>query len=519
MSKRLLIELIKKARRDRGRDDIEYFAEYYLGHFFDNEVPEFHREIRNMVRAESRLCIAAPRGFAKSTNVQIIYALWCILYNPTKLEKKGESEDILTISASADMAEDWVRKLKFELEGNDRIKEDFGTLLQWGEKDSKRWTANHLVIQKGNVIWSQIRARGRGCQVRGLRPTRVFCDDLEDDEMVRSDEQRKILKDWFLTALINTLRYDQQLIVVGTVLHPLALLAEIIKGRDEFKEWKVKKYVALQKNGTSLWEDRFPAEVLKKKKLEIGTYKFEQEFQNNPIASDVCLWKPHWILKYGKIPTGVKITKVFVALDPAASIKEKADYSALCAMGVGSDGNVYELETIRGHWGTWDLIENCINFYLKHKPLRFGIEEVAFQSFIRPVLQKEARQRGVILPLERLTLGSYTDTQKKIKDPKDKYTRALSVVHYWEQGLVYLKTEDLIDEISVFPTGEHDDQVDACVYCMRLIMKHAPVASILKEEYKRTVNSFEIKDGMMPNLMALEQEANKNLGHDWRIGA
>jgi len=506
----LQVEIIKKLRRDKGRNDIEFFAEYYLGHFFDNAVPIFHTEIRQMVQKESRLAIAAPRGFAKSTNVQVIYALFCLLYN--------EGDDILTISASADMAEDWVRKLKFELEGNERIREDFGSILQWGEKESKRWTANHIVLQKGNLIWSQIRARGRGCQVRGLRPTRVFCDDLEDDEMVRSDDQRKILKDWFLSALINTLRYDQQLIVVGTVLHPLALLAEIIKGKEEFTEWKVKKYVALQKDGTSLWEDRFPAEVLKKKKLEIGTYKFEQEFQNNPIASDICLWKPPWILTYKTLPVGVKIEKKFIALDPAASTKEKADYSALCCMGIGTDGNIYEVETIRGHWGTWDLINNCISFYIRHRPLRFGIEEVAFQSFIRPVLQKEARKKGVVLPLERLSLGNFTETQKVVKQSRDKYTRAMSVIHYWEQGLVFMRTPELLEEISMFPTGQNDDQVDACVYCMRMIMKHAPLTVTQEKEYKQKVTSFEIKDGMMPNLVALEEEQSRHLGHDWRIG-
>ena len=504
MNEYLVSALKRKARRDKARDDIEYFAEYYLHHFLENEVPIFHKEMRKLFFTEKRLAIAAPRGFAKSTNLQIVYALHCLLFN--------ENEDILTVSQSAGMAEDWIRKIKFELEGNTKIREDFKSLLEWGESESKRWTADDIVIQKDGRIFSRIRARGRGCQVRGLRPTKVFCDDLEDDEEVRSDEQRRIIKDWFLSALINTLKYDQQLIVIGTVLHPLALLAEILKQTEEFGDWIVKKYVALQPDGTSLWENRFPAETLLKKKIEIGSRLFEQEFQNNPIASDTCLWDPNWIKKYDKLP---EIKSKFVALDPAATEKESADYSALCCMGVGVDNKIYEIETIRGHWGTWELIDKCINFYIKHKPIRFGIEEVAFQSFIRPVLTRKAEEKGVRLPVERLTLGRYTGKEKEVKDPRDKYTRALSVIHFWEQGAVLLKSQDLIDEISLFPTGSHDDMVDACVWAIKMIMKHTPIAVVL-EKPKRKVEGFVIKDNTMPAIVPPEEffETQK----DWKLG-
>jgi len=500
--------LMRKARRDKARDDIEYFADYYLPDFSKDKTPHFHKEIRQLLKKETRLAIAAPRGFAKSTIVQIIYALHCLLFN--------EDEDILSISQSQTMAEEWIRKIKFELEGNTRIKEDFGNLLQWGETESKRWTSDHILIQKDGRVHSQVRARGRGCQVRGLRPTKVFCDDLEDDEQVRSDEQRKILKEWFLSALINTLKYDQQLVVIGTILHPLSLLSEIInKKTKEFENWSIKKYTAIQPDGSSLWESRFPIETLKSKKLEIGTRMFEQEFQNNPIASDRCLWDPKWIKTYDKLP---EIKVKFVALDPAASEKESADYSALCCMGVGYDNNIYEIETSRGHWGTWELIDRCINFYLKHKPIRFGIEEVAFQSFIRPVLLKKAETKGIRLPIERLTLGRYTGKEKEKKDPKDKYTRALSVVHYWEQGLVFLKTQDLIDEISVFPTGSNDDMVDACVWAIKMIMKHSPVSIKVSEPVKKEIKGFTIKDNTMPCFASIN-DIFKNYGKDWRIGA
>ena len=501
----LLSAILKHKRRMEAERDIEYFVEYYLGHFLDNKTPYFHKEIRQLLLKENRLAIAAPRGFAKSTNVQIIFALYCLLFH--------RGEDILTISMAAELAEDWIRKIKFELEGNERIKEDFGNILQWGESESKRWTANHLVIQQEGMVYSQIRARGRGCQVRGLRPTKVFADDLEDEELVRSDEQRKYLKEWFLGALLNVLKTDQQLVVIGTILHPLALLCDIIHKKDQFQAWTTKKYQAITDN-KSLWEDRFPLEDLEKRKFEIGTYAFETEYQNNPITSDICLWKPDWIKTYTLAP---KIKEVFAALDPASSEKESADYSAIVVMGIGEDNKIYELFSCKGQWGTWDLIDRVIQVNQKYKPIRFGVEEGVLHNILKPVLLKKTEENlSLRIPFERISLGKYTGMEKKRKQPRDKYTRALSVIHYWEQGVVFLKGQDLIDQISIFPTGSHDDLVDACVHCIRMIQKHSPV-SIVMEKPKVELKGFEVKDNTIPCLEPIEnifKEGQK----DWKIG-
>lgn len=496
--------IYRKMRRERGKDDILYFAEYYLPHLLENKTPEFHKEILNLLQNCLRVGVGAPRGFAKSTILQIIYGLHCLLYN--------EGEDILTISQSSSLAEDWVRKLKFEMEGNERIKADFGVLLQWGEKLSKRWTADHLVIQKEGKIFSQIRARGRGCQVRGLRPTKVFCDDLEDEQLVRSEEQRKLLKEWFLGALLNVLKNDQQLVVIGTVLHPLALINDILEKKEQFAGWDTKKYKAIT-DGKSLWSDRFPIEDLLRRKFEIGTYAFEAEYQNNPIASDTCLWKPDWILRFTKLP---EIKHCFAVLDPASTTKDYSDHSGIVVMGVGEDDEIYEIFSIKGKWGLWELIDKVIEVFQRYKPIRFGIEEVAFQNVIRPVLIRKAREMGIRIPVEGISLGKYTGKERNVRQPKDKYTRALSVIHYWEQGIVHLKNQQLIDQVSLFPTGSEDDLVDACVWCVKMIMKYSPIKVMVKQEYKKELTGFEIKDNKIPCLAPLSEMFKPE--KDWKLG-
>lgn len=509
---------MRMARRKRAKEDIWFFVEYYLPHIIKTKTPDFHREIVNLLCTENRLGIAAPRGYAKSTLVFNIYALHCLLFNA--------EEDILIVSASDSVAVDQlVSKIRKELEENDKLYEDFSPILVWGEKDSSKWTTDHIVIHKVDSngrkkVFSQIRAKGRGCQVRGFRPSKVICDDLEDDDLVKSEEQRKDLKYWFLSALFNVMRPDAQIIFIGTILHPLSLISDIIRKKEHFKNWTTRKYKALSDGDRSLWPELYPIEKLLEKRTEIGTYSFEKEYQNNPISSDICLWKPPWIKRYD-YHHKPKFIRKFAALDMASAEKQSADYSALCCVGETEDGRFYEIETIRGHWGTWDLIDHTLAFFQRHQPIKLGIEEQAAQQILKPVLLREARAREIVLNgrLETLTLGNYTETEKKTRTPRDKYTRALSVIHYWENGQVFMKNDDLIEEIIVFPTGAHDDMVDAIVYCMRMFQKYGAKTVVIKDDLpKQRPTSFEIKDDKMPNLVEMDRQMMQNMGPDWRIG-
>lgn len=485
-----LISYIRAIRRERARQNILLFLDYYLSHIKENATPEFHKEIYQLLKTEKRLGLAAPRGFAKSTTVDLVYTLHCLLFN--------RGEDILLISASSQMAEDWLRKIKSEFDNNERIKEDFGGVLTWGEGETSKWTNNHIVVERNGSVFSQLRARGRGCQVRGLRPTKVFCDDLEDEELTRSEEQRKFLKQWFLGALLNVLSVNQQLIVIGTILHPLALLSDIVGKKDEFVGWTTKKYTALNLEGESLWQDRFSVEFLQNRKKEIGTYAFEAEYQNNPITSDICLWKSEWLVDYQSLP---EIKDMYTGIDPATSTKESADYTGLVCWGIGTDNRIYEIESVKGRWGTWDFIEQILNHFIKYKSKlrKIGTEKEKIEQVIKPVLLVEARKRGLYPPLQSIEFGSYREGEKRAS--RDKFSRAMTVIHLFEQDIVRLKPKSILKEqLLTFPTGSEDDLVDAAVHGLHLIIRYSGNVKVIKtlRETRNIVNSFEVKDNTIP---------------------
>jgi len=471
-------------RKRKAEKNILFFAEYYLASYHPKrfKTPEFHKEILRLVRNEKRLAIAAPRGFAKSTLVNIIYTLHCMLY--------GRNEDILTISQSGSLANEWIRKIKIILETNERIRKDFMIDMLWGENKSKKWTEDHLTLDDGEGrIVNQVRAKGRGYQIRGFRPTKIVCDDLEDDELVRSSEQRKKLKDWFKGALMSTIDTEQQLFVIGTILHPLALLNEITSKKEDFALWETRKFKALIKD-KSIWEQKWPTKMLEAKKKEIGTYAFEAEYMNNPIPSESVLFKPDQIQKYEEEP---KTTMRVTFLDPAGTDREKGDEHGLVTIGITKNGDIYELESKSGRWGLDRLCEEVLATYERWKVGMIGIEKVAFQGIIKRILIKAAQDKGILgLPVRQITVGAFSSKERR--EPKDKWSRAFKVTPLFEQGKVFLKSRKLIEQLLLFPTGDADDLLDAFVYATLMIKDYYRKGMVLKIKEQANEGNFDPKD-------------------------
>jgi len=500
-------EILSRARRANWKDvkNLPQFAKYYFPHIFENKTPEFHYEIFEMMKF-SRVGIGAPRGFAKSTIVQKMYGIWLLM--------NKEGADILSISNSQDLAQEFVRFIKIELQNNERLRTDYAE-FQWGDNISTKWTESHISIDKDRKMFSQMRAKGRGCQVRGFRPTNILCDDLEDDELVRSEDRRKELRQWFLAALMRTIKKEQQLVVIGTKLHPLALLTEILDKKEYFSDWEVRTFKALElKNGEekSIWEDRFPTVWLKSERKK-DVYSFQAEYQNDPLAGTEQLFKKEWLDKakenYPMVLPAMKM--VVIAIDPAISTKEYADNTAFCVCGLGVDGNAYEIETVAGKYGTWQFVEEFWKIYnrytqiFKYLTLGVVIETFAFQQVYEKLLKEDARQKKIFLNIRQVDLGTGED-----KRPKDKFSRALSITHFFEQERAFIKTLDLYEELMLFPTGAHDDRVDALVYAFTYIQRRGGGAIITgPREFKQ----FEVGINP-PNYM--EWLKKKQQYKDWR---
>lgn len=437
------------------KESIYLFAEYFLKHLLLSESPEFHLEVFKTLPANKRIVLASPRGFAKSTIVSVIYPIWLSLW--------GGARDICIISASETLAVDWLRKIKFELTNNELVREYFG------DQVSDKWSENHIILRNG----VNIRARGAGGQIRGFRPDVIICDDLETDDSVRSEEQRKQLKEWLFKACLNTLVPTGQFIIVGTIIHPLSVLADLLAIDNG---WQKKKYMAykdgIQEEGHELWPELWNHSRLQARKREIGSFAFSSEFMNSPISDETAPIKEGQIRVWRELP---RQYNAVIAVDPAYSEDDTADFKTASLILCDTYSNRYLAYYIRTHSKIGDFQDAVINLWLSNRSAvtaigipNSGVEKAFFESFLR-----KCQDRKLYPPVMELkNVFVQSGTSVSIRNKTARVIAALQPL--FEQGKYYIG-EDMLearDELMSIGVSRHDDIVDTMAYAESLMQPY-----------------------------------------------
>ena len=331
-------------RQRLGAIDMEFFGRAYFPHYFSRPSPEFHRELDNIwqqgvlkgeypttpakVKKISRMngtkrVVAAPRGHAKSTSLTFKGSIHAIVY-----EYKHYP---IIISDSSEQAEGFLDNIRVEFEENEALKEDFGSLV------GKVWRSNVLITStniKVEAIGSGKKIRGR--KHRNWRPDLLVLDDIENDENVRTPEQRKKLESWFLKAVSKAGDDYTDIIYIGTLLHYDSLLAKTLNNpgykaikykavisfsneEDLWKEWEeiytdlsnenheadarefFERHREKMLEGTEvLWEEKLSYYDLMVMRLTEGEASFNSEEQNEPINPEDCIFNPEWFEFYNE---------------------------------------------------------------------------------------------------------------------------------------------------------------------------------------------------------------------------
>ena len=431
--------------------DFGAFVKVFLRSYLTSPTPEFHQEIFKLLPTSNRLVLAAPRGFAKSTLSSVFYPIWLAVFK--------KRQDICIISASETLAIEWLRKIKREFETNRDIIEYFHDLK------SEKWTEGHLILSNG----VNIRARGAGGQIRGFRPDCIICDDLETDDSVTSEEQRKKLKDWLFKACLNTLIPGGQFIIIGTIIHPLSVLADLLSIDNNWEKKKYQAYIGDQKEGNELWGELWSHEKLQQRKREIGSWAFSSEFMNSPISDETAPIKEDQIRTWKDLPTQYNAV---IAVDPAYSEDDNADYKVAVLVLCDEKANRYLAHYIRSHMKIGEFQDAVINLWLQNRGTitgvgipNSGVEKGFFDSFMRKCDDRKLYPPVIELKNTFTASGTSVSTRNKMS----RVTAALQPL--FEQGKYFIGTEHLEarDELMSIGVSRHDDLVDAMAYAEQII--------------------------------------------------
>lgn len=457
--------MLTEVEKNKVRDNLETFAVVFFEHLLKDKVPEFHREIYRLLPREDRLVLAAPRGFAKSTIVCVIYALWVALF--------AKRKDICIISASETLSVELLRKVKRELESNILLQAAFGDV------QSQKWTETHIILKNG----VEIRAKGAGGQIRGFRPDCLLLDDIETDESVESEEQRKKLKEWLFKACLNTLLPTGQLIIIGTVIHPLSVLADLLEIDNGWTKRKYQAYLdGIEKEGYELWAEARPHEWLQQRKAEIGTFAFASEFLNNPVADESSPIKPQDIRYWKKLPeqySGV------ITVDPAYSEDPKADYKVAALVLIDQNYVRYLAHYIRTHDPMGAFQDAVLNLWQSNRHIvtalgipNAGVEKGFYDSFL-----KKCEERHIYPPVVELK-NVYNNVQTKVSSRNKKSRIIAALQPMFQQGKYYIHEEHIEarEELITIGSSRWDDVVDSMAYAEQILTPVFSDVSMARED-------------------------------------
>ncbi|MDD3770486.1 MAG: phage terminase large subunit [Sulfuricurvum sp.] len=490
----------------RQRADFHFFRTTYFPHYYylpgKSELQEhleavYHRICDKRLTASvdiplangggtlvgEKFAIAAPRGHGKSTDVSVVFVIWCIV---------NDLKHFITIFSDAiELTETLIEAIKAELTENDNLKADFPNSTGIG----RVWRVGDIVTRNG----IRIKGFGSGKRVRGIkhgvwRPDLSIIDDLENDENVRSQDQRDKLESWLDEAVANLGAVDgtMDILYIGTVLHRDSVLARKLKmafwnpkifraiitfpermdlwdqyaliylrrGLQEAHDFYLANKPDMDKGARVLWPDAVPTETLMRKRAE-SPRSFSKELQNNP-SSETQKFKRERMHFYRSLPP-LKQLKIYGWCDPAGNGK-KSDFTSITIFGVDERAMMgYVIESYNEVIGSLDIVRKIVDFQERYRCDVFGVETNGGQFHLKAFILKEAFERGVHMPLR----GVHNSDNKVLR------IEELELPIENAQILMHEDQVTLIDQLEEFPEGKNDDAPDSlvCVYRLSKLAK------------------------------------------------
>lgn len=489
-------EEFRQAARNPAR-----FAAAYLPHYFTCPPPPFHRRLDELWRRRvmkggdpdkdlskmlaargTRSAVAAPRGHAKSTVMSLKNVLHAALY--------GYKRYILLISDTEAQAAGFLDAIKNELETNERILRDFG------EQEGKVWKSSSVVLENG----CRIDAVGSGQKLRGRRhyqrrPDLILCDDIENDEGVRTAEQRKKTADWFWKAVCKAGDTYTDILFIGTILHHDSLLANLLDNpgfqssryqavlsdapsplwqewermftdlADPNRERTARAFFGRHRRemlagAQVLWPGKLSYYDLRVMRLTEGEAAFNSEMQNRPIDPAACLFPSRWFRYYEPCEVDFRggSFRFYGYCDPSLGRTASSDYSAIVTLAVdGATGLAYVYGADISRRLPDQIIQDVLD---TERRLRrdtgrgytlFGAETNQFQWFLKEQLARESARQGLYLPIQG------------VRASENKLMRIESLQPDVKNGYILFRRDQalLLRQLGEFPLGAHDDGPDA----------------------------------------------------------
>jgi predicted phage terminase large subunit-like protein len=298
---------------------------------------------------------------------------------------------------------------------------------------------------------------GRGADI-------IIIDDPLKPEEALSEAHRRGANEWFDHTLYSRLNNKQQgaIVLIMHRLHEDDLVGHVLAQED----WEIVRLPAIaeddetivvdsllgkrcfeRRRGEALHPAREPIAMLEQIRRTIGEYNFAGQYQQMPAPLGGGLVKAAWFRHYpaDEMP---QFERIVQSWDTASKATELSDFSVCTSWGIQGK-NLYLLDVLRRR--------------MEYPELKRAVRE-QYERFRPSVVLVEDKASGTQLIQELIADGLHAVT--RYQPQSDNVMRMHAQTAMIENGFVHLPDTApwlaaYLHELTSFPNGRHDDQVDS----------------------------------------------------------
>jgi len=390
-----------------------------------------------------RLIINMPPRHTKSEFASYLLPAWFLGKYPNK--------KVIQSSNTGELAVGFGRKVR-NLVDSETYKSIFPNLeLQQDSKAAGRWNTS-----KGGDYF----AIGVGGTVTGKGADLLIIDDPHSEQeaalAASNPEVFDKVTEWYTSGPRQRLQPGGSIIIVMTRWAQRDLTGQVLKAAANRggEQWEVIEFPAIMPSGKPLWPEFWSLGELEALRVELPNSKWQAQYQQNPVGNESAIVKRDW-WKWWEEERPPKCDFILQTWDTAFEKTQRADYSAGTTWGVfypnedHASPNIILLNTYKKRVEWVELKRDVLEEYNEWEPDGILVEKKATGA---PLIY-ELRAMGI--PVQE-----YTPSRGQ-----DKIARLNAVSDIIASGKVWVPrtrwAEELVDEIAEFPSGQHDDLVDA----------------------------------------------------------